>query len=145
MLLQFQVLLSLITQTCMAFIRKDNGNVKGFVCFVLFEKRLAWVETASTQLWVSHSRRMVCRCVAYFVILSYVLIALPGDTLGLAFPEDFLFGAATSAYQVEGAWNVDGEWIINIFFRKCKWSVVEKDNIKHNYYCENACLEFHKT
>jgi len=52
---------------------------------------------------------MVCRCVAYFVILSYVLIALPGDTLGLAFPEDFLFGAATSAYQVEGAWNVDGE------------------------------------
>jgi 6-phospho-beta-glucosidase len=32
-----------------------------------------------------------------------------GNTLRLAFPKDFLFGAATSAYQVEGAWNVDGE------------------------------------
>jgi len=33
----------------------------------------------------------------------------PGNTLRYAFPKDFLFGAATSAYQVEGAWNVDGE------------------------------------
>jgi len=49
------------------------------------------------------------RSLACFVILNLALMVSPGNTLVFAFPKGFLFGAATSAYQVEGAWNVDGE------------------------------------
>ena len=50
------------------------------------------------------------------VFLTFCLIALniafafgqDDDFLYDFFPEDFLWGSATSAYQIEGAWNLDG-------------------------------------
>lgn len=34
------------------------------------------------------------------------------------FPPGFLFGTATAAYQIEGAWNVDGNSPFIVYLRK---------------------------
>lgn len=47
------------------------------------------------------------RKVFYFSILTLSLAQ--DEILNKAFPKDFLFGAATSSYQVEGGWNEDGK------------------------------------
>jgi hypothetical protein len=56
------------------------------------------------------------------MIGAVALNGLPGSAFGLGgiaekahpfvayqFPRDFLWGAATASYQIEGAWNVDGK------------------------------------
>ena len=55
------------------------------------------------------------------------------------FPRDFLFGAATSSFQIEGAWNRDGKGlsIWDVFTR-------EKGKIRNNDNAEQACDHYRR-
>ena len=56
----------------------------------------------------------------YFLFLAFSYAN--NDFLIGEFPKDFGWGACSSAYQTEGAWNVDGKtflkitWIMNLTF-----------------------------
>ena len=54
----------------------------------------------------------------------------------MAFPENFLWGAASAAAQVEGAWQEDG---------KCSsvWNAAGK-HIKTGETCRVACDHYHR-
>jgi beta-glucosidase len=53
------------------------------------------------------------------------------------FPEDFMWGAATAATQVEGAWDEDG---------KCPsiWDIAPEKKIKNGDTCHRACDHYHR-
>ncbi|XP_059045516.1 myrosinase 1-like [Achroia grisella] len=52
-----------------------------------------------------------CKMTYWLLIIFTSLLGTDGwsDNRQRKFKDDFLFGAATSAYQVEGAWNIDGK------------------------------------
>ena len=52
------------------------------------------------------------------------------------FPKDFLWGAATAAPQIEGAWNVDGR-------TPSIWDVAPEGKIKNNDTTHDACDHYH--
>ena len=43
----------------------------------------------------------------------------------MMFPDNFLWGAASAAYQVEGAWNEDGK-------EPSIWDALSPGHVKHN-------------
>ena len=45
------------------------------------------------------------------VVCHKSLTKVGDDFLRGTFPDDFTWGFATSAYQIEGAWNADGKYI----------------------------------
>ena len=55
-------------------------------------------------------------CVA-MALLPTAVLSNESDFLNASFPNDFLWGVATSAHQVEGAWNEDGKKMIFIYLK----------------------------
>lgn len=52
------------------------------------------------------------------------------------FPKDFLWGAASAAAQVEGAWNADGK-------SPSIWDIAPAEKIKNGDTCHQACDHYH--
>ena len=55
----------------------------------------------------------------------------------MVFPEDFLWGAASAAAQVEGAWDEDGR-------TPSIWDMAPKGKIKRGETCHEACDHYHR-
>lgn len=54
----------------------------------------------------------------------------------MSFPEKFLWGAASAAAQIEGAWKEDGR-------SPSIWDIAPADRIKNNENCHVACDHYH--
>ena len=54
-----------------------------------------------------------------------------------AFPNGFLWGAASASAQIEGAWNEDGR-------TPSIWDVATKKQVRHGETCHTACDHYHR-
>ncbi|MBQ6234841.1 MAG: family 1 glycosylhydrolase, partial [Clostridia bacterium] len=54
-----------------------------------------------------------------------------------AFPNGFLWGAASASAQIEGAWNEDGR-------TPSIWDVATKKQVKRGETCHTACDHYHR-
>lgn len=55
----------------------------------------------------------------------------------MAFPDNFLWGAATASAQIEGGWDADGK-------APSIWDAAPKDKIKGGADCHTACDHYHR-
>jgi hypothetical protein len=99
--------------------RKTTVSKRLPVCVTWIRAAVGNQYNISTAVQNSNSPRMPPCYTLCLVILNLVVTVLAHRAYKYTFPKDFLFSAATSAYQVEGAWNVDGEWNINITVSIC--------------------------
>nr|WPM03639.1 glycoside hydrolase family 1 [Phyllotreta armoraciae] len=79
----------------------------------------------------------------YLTFLCSLVIAntISGEKINTKrFPSDFMFGTATAAYQVEGAWNQDGKGV-NIWDTACH---AKPSPIADNATADIACDSYHK-
>merc|ERR1712223_171606 len=89
--------------------------------------------------------KMVRAIFLFSILLCSIALALAynpeEELLYDSFPDDFLWGAATAAYQIEGAWNEDGKG-------PSIWDVFTADpnngNIDNGDNGKVACDSYHK-